>query len=387
MDFQLSKNQALIRKSAREFFEKECPKDKTRSLMNDPIGYDQRAWQKMVDLGFVGIHIPENFGGMQGEFMELTLLMEEMGRNIVPSPFFDTVCLCAPALMAAGTEDQKSRYLPDIAENGAIWSLALHETGNWDASPEIQLIATLKDEDYRLNGRKIFVPYAEASKQMLVAVRTAAGETIGAGVTLLIVDTRSPGIEIELIPTAAPGLTYAVHFTDVAVPKENILGPIDGGMAIIDQIIQEGALLKSAEMAGGVQAALEIALRYAKDRIQFNRPIGSFQVMQHKLVKMLQEVDGLRHLVREAAWLVDTGKPSLLANAMAKVKANNVYHRVCVDAVVIHGAIGWTQEMDICLYLLRSKDLEHASGGSDFHREIIAKELEHHQPDFLAIYE
>lgn len=386
MDFKLSKNQLLIRNSAREFFEKECPKEKVRELRNDPVGHDPRLWKKMVELGFVGILIPDDFGGMQGEFMELEILLEEMGRNIVPGPFFETVCLCAPALMASGTEDQKSKYLPGIAEKGAIWTLAVNESGSWEQSPEIHLEAAVNDKDFRLNGTKLFVPFAQASEHMLVAVRTSAGEAREGSVTVLIVDTRSPGIEMEEIPTAAPGVKHAVRFTDVSVPLENCLGEVGGGLAVIDRMIQQGALLKAAEMAGGAQAALDIALKYAKERIQFGRPIGSFQVMQHKLVRMLQEVDGLRHLVREAAWRIDSRRPSPWLNAMAKVKANNVYHRVCVDAVTIHGAIGWTAEMDISLYLLRSKDLEHTCGGSDYHGEIIAKELEHHQPDFLAIH-
>lgn len=381
MDFALSKNQTLIRKSAREFFEKECPKEKTRSLMKDSIGYDPGMWRKMVDLGFVGIHIPEDFGGMQGEFMELEILMEEMGRSIVPGPYFETVCLCAMALVQSGTEVQKRKFLPGIAENGNMWTLALDEKGTWDSFRAIQMEASAKDSGFILNGTKLFVPYAKAADHMLVAARTSSQED---GVTVFIVDTRSVGIQMEEIPTAAPGIKYEVRFKDVAVSNENCLGAIGGGMAVIDFMIQRGAILKSAEMAGGAQAALEIALKYAKERIQFNKPIGSFQVMQHKLVKMLQEVDGLRNQVREAAWLVNVGCPSAMLSSMAKVKANDVYHRVCFDAVVIHGAIGWTAEMDISLYLLRSKDLENDCGGSDFHRERIARELEICQPDFMA---
>lgn len=382
MDFNLSKNQTLIRKSAREFFEKECPKEKTRSLMKNSIGYDPEMWRKMVDLGFIGIHIPEDFGGMQGEFMELEILMEEMGRNIVPSPYFETVCLCATALVQSGTEDQKGKFLPGIAEKGDIWTIALDEKGAWES--EIQLDASANDSGFVLNGTKLFVPYAKASDYMLVAARTSFLEATENNISVFIVDTQSPGIQMEEIPTAAPGLKYEVRFHDVVVSKENCLGTIGGGMAVIDSMIQKGALLKSAEMAGGAQAALDISLKYAKERIQFNRPIGSFQVMQHKLAKMLQEVDGLRNLVREAAWLEDMGNPSAMLISMAKVKANNVYHRACFDAVVIHGAIGWTAEMDISLYLLRSKDLENDCGGSDFHREIIAEALENYQPDFIA---
>lgn len=385
MDFKLSKNQTLIRNSAREFFEKECPREKTRELKNDAIGYDPGVWEKMVELGFVGLLIPDEFGGMQGEFTELEILLEEIGRNIVPSPFFETVCLCAPALMASGTEVQKRQYLSAIGEKGAVWTFALNEKGYWDETPEIQLTATTVENGFRMNGTKLFIPFAKASDHMIVAAKTGAGDALDDAVTLLIVDTNSPGIEMEEMPTAAPGAKYAVRFNNVIVPQTNCLGQKGKGLAIIDQVVQQGSLLNAAEMLGGAQAALDIAIKYAKERIQFGRPIGSFQVMQHKLVKMLQEVDGLRNLVREAAWHIDQGKPSPLLNAMAKVKANDVYHRVCYDAVVIHGAIGWTAEMDISLFLLRSKDLEETCGGSDFHREKIARELENYQPDFIAV--
>lgn len=385
MDFKLSKNQTLIRNSAREFFERECPKEKTRELMKDHVGFDPNTWQKMVDLGFVGILIPETCGGMQGDFMELEVLLEEMGRTIVPGPFFETVCMCASALMAFGTEDQQSRYLPAIAEEGAIWTVALDDTGAWDIEPEIQLTIIEDENGFVLNGTKLFVPWANAADHLLVVARNGSREVRENALTALIVDNRCRGIEIEEIPTAAPCRKYAIYFNDVFVPRADCLGPIGGGITVVDGMIQEGALLRAAEMAGGARAAMDIALKYAKERVQFNKPIGSFQVVQHKFVKMLQEVDGLRQLVREATWRTAIGTPSPLLNAMAKVKANRVYHLVCVDAVRIHGAIGWTAEMDISLYLLRAKDLEHSCGGSDFHRELITREIENNQPAFLAV--
>jgi len=385
MDFSLSQNQTLIRKSAREFFENECPKEKTRSLIKDPIGYDRSMWQKMVELGFVGIQIPDEFGGMQGEFLELEILMEEMGRSIVPGPYFETVCMCAPALMAFGTGEQKRKFLPGIAEKGTIWTFALDETFSCHSSQSNQVKARETDQSFVLSGTKLFVPYANTADQMLVAARTRQEKSFEDGITVFIVDAHCPGIEIEEMPTAAPGLKCEVRFNNVNISRDSHLGHIGGGAGIVDQMVQHAGVLKAAEMAGGAASALEIALKYAKERIQFNRPIGSFQVMQHKLVKMLQEVDGLRHLVREAAWRINAGESSPILNAMAKVKANNAYHRVCFDAVVIHGAIGWTAEMDVSLYLLRSKDLENDCGGTDFHREIVARELDNCRPDFLAI--
>ena len=170
-----------------------------------------------------------------------------------------------------------------------------------------------------------------------------------------------------------------------SILKKNVLGEKDKGLDIVEYLLQYGSVLKAAEMSGGVQTALEIAVKYAKERYQFGKPIGSFQSLQHRLVKMLTEVDGLKNLVYEAAWNFSTGNPDKMLNSMVKVKANNAYHRVSYDAVYIHGAIGWTEEMDISLYLLRAKANENDCGGTDFHKERIALELEKYEPDFLSL--
>ena len=385
MDFEFSKDQNLIRQSAKEFFEKECPKERTRELMADKKGYDPKMWKKMAQLGFLGLIIPEEYGGTEGEFIELAIFMEEMGRNIVPGPFFTTVCLCAPGIREFGSSDQKKKILPGIAEKGEIWSLALNEKRTDYEATDIQLMASGQGDGFVLNGTKLFVPYANAAKHLLVTARTETQAAVEDGITVFMVDAKSPGIEIEEIPTAAPGVKCEVRFNDVSVAGENILGAVNQGWDVVEHIIHQGAVLKSAEMAGGTQAALDMAVKYAKERVQFDRPIGSFQVIQHKLVNMFSEVESLRNQVYEAAWNISAGTPSGALNSMAKVKANAVYHRVCFDAVVIHGAIGWTAEMDVSLYLLRSKDLENDCGGSDFHKERIARELEKTDPEFLMV--
>ncbi len=385
MDFGFTKDQDLIRKSAREFFEKECPKEKVRELKEDKIGYDSKMWKKLAGLGYMGLVIPEEFNGTEGEFLDLMIFMEEMGRNIVPCPFFTTVCQCAPAIQEFGTKSQKKKILPKIAEKGEIWSYAVNEEkANYEAS-DIQLIATTEGDGFVLNGMKLFVPYANSAKKLLVVGRTRQSENPEDGITLFMVDAKSNGIEIEEIPTAARDMKCEVRFTNVKVAKDDVLGEVDGGWKIVDYVLQYGAVLKAAEMSGGVQAALEIATNYAKERYQFGKPIGSFQSLQHRLVNMLTEVDGLKNLVYEAAWNMSEGTPDRMLNSMVKVKANRAYHRVCYDAVYIHGAIGWTEEMDISLYLLRAKANENDCGGTDFHNERIAAELENYEPDFLAM--
>jgi len=176
-----------------------------------------------------------------------------------------------------------------------------------------------------------------------------------------------------------------VRFDNVAVPAENILGDENAGWKIVDCILQNAAVLKAAEMSGGAQAVLNIAVEYCRERMQFDKPIGSFQAVQHKLVDLLTEVDGLKFLVHKASWLITSGSPSRMLNSIVKAKANTVYHNVCYNGIFLHGAIGWTEEMDIGLYHLRTKTNQFDGGGSDFHQEQIAEELENYTPQFLSI--
>lgn len=385
MDFALTKDQELIQKSAREFFEKECPKDKTRELKEDPNGYDPKMWGKMVSLGFLGLVIPETYGGTEGEFIDLMLFMEEIGRNIVPSPFFSTVALCGIPITKFGTNRQKEAYLPLIAETGKIWSYAqTEELANHDPA-DIRLTATLDTNKYLLNGTKLFVPYASVADFFLVVARTSKNGSRKNDISMFIVDSQTDGIDIEPIPTAARDNQCEVKFHDVKIPKENILGEVGNGWKIADDILQNAAVLKAAEMSGGAQAVFSIVNTYAKERKQFNKPIGSFQAVQFKLVDLLTDIDELKYLVREAAWHINTGNPSRILNSMAKAKANAVYHDICYYGIFLHGAIGWTEEMDIGLYHLRTRSLSFDGGGIDLHLDSIANELESYQPDFLRL--
>ena len=381
MDFSFSEDQKMIQASIKDFLDKECPSDKVRELEESQKGYDPEIWRKMAELGYLGIHLPEEYGGTGGDFFDLMILMEEMGRRLLPSPFFSTIALCSLPLLAYGTEEQKRRFLPGMANGSDIWTFALTESSGAFSASGIKFHATLEKRDYRLFGTKRFVPYAHVASYLLVVGRT--GEKDEEGITVFIVDGKSPGVGVEVIPTTAHDKQCEMDFDHVRVPKMNVLHEVGKGGEIIDFILQRGAILKCAEMLGGAQAALEMTTDYAKKRVQFNRPIGSFQAIQHKLADMLIDVEGLRYLVYKAAWGISVGSPSDLLISMAKVRANEVYQRTCIESIKIHGAIGFTREQDIGLYHLRTKAAEFTMGNSGFHRERIADELEHYQPPKL----
>ena len=386
MDFKLTKDQELIRKSIREFLEKECPKDRVRELQEDIKGYDPKMWKKMVKLGYTGLVIPEAHGGTEGEFLDLMVFQEEAGRNIAPCPFFPTVVLCSLPILEFGSEEQKEEILPKIAEKGEIWTFAQDEQNADKQASDIQLDAKLEDNNYVLNGSKLFVPFGNTAKKMLVAARTGKNDNPEEGITLFIVDAKSAGISYEIMPTTAKDMRCQIDFDNVKVPNNDILGDLDQGWKIIDYIQQRAAVLKAAEMSGGAQAVLDIIVKYSKERKQFNKQIGSFQAIQHRLVDLLTDVDGLKSLVYEAAWKIGIGESSNMLNSMAKTKANTVYHRICYQGIVIHGAIGWTEEMDIGLYHLRTRAFISDAGNTDLHLEKIAGILEQKEPMFKEIF-
>ncbi len=377
MDLGFSKDQRMIRTSVREFLEMECPSDKVRELEEDEKGYDPGMWQMMGELGWMGIILPEEYDGTEGDFIDLMIVIEEMGRKLLPSPFFSTIALCSLPLMEYGNSEHKERFLPSIAAGEQIWTLALTESSATYRPSDIKLNAALKGEEYLLSGTKVFVPYAHVADYLLVIGKDEDGFTV------FIVDTKTQGMKTEVIPTTAHDKQCEVTFDDVKVPARNILGEAGRGWDIVSFILQRGTVLKCAEMVGGAQAALEITNDYAKKRIQFDRPIGSFQAVQHKLAEIFSDVEGLRYLIYEAACGISNRSPSDLLISIAKAKANEVYQRTCIESIKVHGAIGFTREQDIGLYHLRTKAWEFALGDSNFHRDRIAAELEHYQAPTL----
>jgi alkylation response protein AidB-like acyl-CoA dehydrogenase len=375
MDFSFTEEQDMLRISARDFLAKECPKSRVREMANDDRGYDLQVWHRMAELGWMGLVLPEEYGGMGASFMDLAILMEEMGRNILPGPFFSTVALCALALLEYGSSDQKTGFLPQIAKGEAVWAFALAESSGRYKASEVGLRAVLKGKDYVLEGHKLFVTDAHVADYFLVVGSTGDGERPEDGITLFILDARGPNLGMEAIPTIGGDRQFKISLDGVTVPEDNVLGKMGKGWEIVDFILQRAAVLKCAEMSGACQAVLDMTSSYAKERIQFDRPIGSFQAIQHKLADMLIDVEAVQYLLYQAAWGISVGLPSPWQISAAKAKANEAYQRICIEAIAAHGAIGYTMDHDIGLYYRRVKAAQFTAGDTDLHREVIAGEL------------
>ena len=375
MDFSFTEEQDMLRISARDFLTKECPKAKVREMDSDERGYDPQMWRSMAELGWMGLIFPEEYGGMRGSFMDLVILMEEMGRNILPGPYFSTIALCALPLLEYGSSEQKTRLLPQIAKGENIWTLALTELSGRYKSSDVKLRALVEGKNNVLEGCKLFVSDAHVAYYMLVVGRMGGGGSPEEGITVFIVDAKGLNVQAEAIPTIGGDRQFKVSFGKVVVPEDNILGEIGSGWDIVNFILQQAAVLKCAEISGACQAVLDMTSNYAKERIQFDRPIGSFQAVQHKLADMLIDVEAVQYLLYQAAWGISIGSPSPWQISAAKAKANEVYQQICIEAIAAHGAIGYTMDHDIGLYYRRVKAAQFVAGDTDLHREVISIQL------------
>jgi len=375
MDLDFTQEQEMLRTSARDFLTTECPKTLVRELEESEKGYSPELWKKMAELGWMGLVIPEEYGGMGMQFFDLIVLLEEMGRNIVPGPFFSTVVLGALLILNAGSGEQKKELLPKIANGEAILALALTEpTATYEASG-IKLKAVAKGDSFVLNGSKLFVENAHIADYIICVTRTKEGANPEDGITLFIVEGGTPGLKCEVVPTIGLDKQCEVIFDNVKVPKKNMLGKLDKGWPLVARTLEQATVAKCAEMIGGAQAALDMSVNYAKERVQYGRPIGAFQAIQFYLADMWMKVDMGKNIVYEAAWTVSEGLPATEKVAIAKGWANEAYKFVTERGVQIHGAIGTTRDHDMGLYFRRAWAGDVAFGNTEFQREMVARHL------------
>ena len=375
MDLSLSEEQEMLKKMAHDFLSDKFPKTVVKEIEESEQGYLPELWQEMADLGWMGLVLPEKYGGGDMGFLDLAVLLEEMGWACLPGPFFSTVILGSLPILDIGSEEQKEQYLPKIASGESIFTLALTEpSAKYDAT-SIKLTATADKDTYIINGTKLFVPDAHIADYILCVARTSEQAKPEDGITIFIVDTKSPGISTTVLKTIAHDKLCEVVFNQVKIPKKNILGEVNQGWSEVKKIIERAAVAKCCEMVGGMQKVLEMTVDYAKERKQFGRPIGSFQVIQHYLADMVTDVEGTRLSTYQAAWMVSQGLPCTEQVAIAKAWAGQASERVLASAHQIHGAIGITIDYDLQYYTRRAKAAEVTFGDASLYRETVAQEM------------
>ena len=376
MDFELGEEQVMLKTSARDFLEKECPKKLVRDMMEDEKGYSPDLWRKMAELGWQALAFPEEYEGVGSSFLDLAVLLEEMGRALVPGPFVPTVVHAGRTILAAGSEEQKKEFLPKIANGEIIMTLALTEPDGGLEASDISVKATPAGENFTINGTKLFVPDAHVADYLICVVRTKDSLNKEDGITIFLVNAKTDGIKIEVLKTMTGEKLCEVVFNNVSVPKSNILGKLDKGWPIMKRVLEEATIAECAWMAGGARWILETTLDYAKERVQFGRPIGSFQAIHHKFADMAVEVEGATAITYYAAWAVSENDPgATMATHVAKAWCSDIYKHAAFEGVQIHGGIGFTWDHDLHLYFKRAKASEVAFGDSNYHREKVAKLL------------
>ena len=375
MDFALNEEQDMLRKMSRDFLENECPKTLVREMEEDEKGYSLDLWKKMAEVGWMGLAFPEEYGGEGLGFLSLAVLIEELGRALVPGPFLSTVVYGGLTILASGTDEQKKEFLPKIAKGELIMSLALTEpSASWDASG-IETKAVAEGDNYVISGTKLFISDAHIADYLLVAARTKDSANKEDGITLFLVDAKSPNIKLTPLQTIALDKQFEIALDKVKVPKKNILGEVDKGWPIVEELKLKGMLAQCAFMVGGAQQVLEMTTNYAKERVQFGKPIGSFQMIQQKCADMATDVDGSRFITYQACWKAEEGLPYALDVSMAKAWVSEAYRRCCVEGHQIHGGIGFIKDHDMQLYYRRAKVSELLFGDADYHRERVAQQI------------
>ncbi len=355
MDLDFSEEQEVLREMVRGLCNEYAPLEVVRECEDDPTGYPAEFWKQLGELGLLGILIPESLGGSEQSLLEAAIVYEEFGRSLAPSPHLASAVLGAGALVAAGSEEQQRAWLPGLVSGQAILTPAWLEPARGFGPQGVALEAKAEGDGHVLSGVKRHVPFARAADRLLVLARSGEGAT---GIDLFLVDPRAPGVSLTQQHSLASDTQYRVDLDAVRVTAADRVGEPGSGWATWDALMHRAVVLLAAQAVGGAERALEITVQYAKDRKQFDKPLGAFQAISHYLADAATAVGGGRTLVHEAAWAASQGRPLERLAPMAKLFACQTFRDVTAMAQQVWGGVGFTIEYDIQLYFRRAKQLQ-----------------------------
>jgi alkylation response protein AidB-like acyl-CoA dehydrogenase len=377
MDFAFNEEQEELRSSAHGFLADHSGSEQVRQAMESELGYDPQVWKQIgTELGWTSVIVPEEYGGLGLGYVELIALMEIMGGALLCAPFFSSVCLAGNALLVAGSEEQKREHLPGIAEGQTLGTLASTEAnGRWDAAG-IEAIARKDGGDFVLNGTKRFVPDGHCADLLVVAARRE-GTSGEQGISLFAVPSQTRGVARRALPTMDQTRRQAeIELCDVRLPGAALLGEEGGGWAALCKVLQRAAVALSAEQVGGAQKCLDLSVEYAKQRVQFGRPIGSFQAIKHRCADMMVQVEAARSASYYAGCVAaEDGDELPVVASLAKATCSDAYFQCAAGAIQIHGGVGFTWEYDVHLYFKRARSTETLLGDAAYHRELVARQI------------
>jgi alkylation response protein AidB-like acyl-CoA dehydrogenase len=371
MSLVLTEEQQLLRDTATQFFQERLPVANLRKLRDtkDATGFDRAAWKEMTDLGFAGILISEKYGGTEFGPVGLGLVLEQAGRTLAATPITSTVLLCGSAVQLAGNATQRQEILSAIAAGERIMALALEE-GPHHNPTRVTMRAEAQGSSYRLNGSKTFVLDGHVADQLIVVARTSGAETDRSGVTLFLVDPKAEGVKVTRTLMVDNRNAANIEFNNVTVPASAVLGSVDGGNDVLEQVLDIGRIGLAAEMLGLVQETFDTTLAYLKERKQFGKVIGSFQALQHRMANLFAEIELCRSVVLDALSALEERRNDVPQIAsIAKARLSDMATIMTNEGLQMHGGMGMTDQFDVGLFMKRARVAAASFGDGNFHRE------------------
>ncbi len=378
MDLSLNESQKMLKSSAREFLKDECPWTLIKQIDESETGFSKELWQKISQLGWLGMAFPENCGGMGSCSTDLAMIYEEMGQALVPGIFFSASALCGSIIAEVGTEQQKQEILPAIANGERILTLAFTEPEYGWGPENVHLSATPHGDKYVLNGAKRFIPDVQAANQIVCIARTEEGNDQTGGLTLFLVDKEAPGLSSRQISAFSGEKLSDLTFNSVEVPASNILGEVNGAWAALSRPLNRATAILCAYMVGGCQHLMEMTVQYAQTRVQFGQPIGAFQWVQGYIIEQANQLERARWTTYEALWKLDSNKPDREqdeAVSLAKAVTSEAFLECGHLGHEVHAGLGVDKKYPLYLYSKKSKTLYSYLGDPNYHRKRMAKIL------------
>ena len=373
----LTDEQFLTREQAQAWASKQAPIQKFRAMRDSGIKqrFDSQTWAEIIEMGWTGILIPEEYGGLDLDYLTFGLVLEELGRHLTASPLFASALVGATALNIAGSDDQKEAFLPKIVDGCEILTLAVDES-NRHAPTEVALTAQATNTGFKLNGKKGFVLEGMAATTFIVTTRTSGEPGDTSGITMFLVSADSSGLDREFISTADSRGYANLTFNDVEVSVDSVLGSVDDGWEALDAVLDRARAGLGAEMLGCAAQSFDMTLEYLKTREQFGEVIGSFQALGHRAAALFTGLELARSCAEAALQAIDEEVPDIPQMcSLSKSRLSDYLHEMSTQLIQIHGGIGMTDEFDAGFYLKRARALEVRYGNAGFHRDRYASAI------------
>jgi alkylation response protein AidB-like acyl-CoA dehydrogenase len=372
LSLDLTEIEDMVKDTALKFLRRDVSNETLQALLETDTGHTEDIWQKAVSMGWLGIITPEEYGGTGGSVTSAGVLFEALGSGPLPGPYFSSGILASSILLAAGSEEQKTRYLADIAAGEKVLTLALTEPAySWEPA-SVVTTAVPRGDDFVLDGVKLFIPDAGAASHFIVVARTGNSSAAGKNLTLFLVEKRAPGLSVRRLPGFLSGMTFEVKLDAVKVPKYAVLGAVDEGWPELTAAIGKAIPVLCAYKVGGCQSLMDQAIEYSRVRVQFGKAIGQFQRVQDLIIAMLHHLEAARWTTYEALWKIDAQRPHAESVHLAKALASQAYWECSTLAHQVFSGISYSVEHAVSFHTRASRSLYNFLGEPAYHRQKLA---------------